>query len=154
MKGDKEVIEFLNKILANELVSIHQYYLHAKIYKDMGFQKLHDKVHAESIEEMKHADIILERILFLDGLPDMRFPEKLSIAKSVESMLKSDLKLEYDAMNTLRPAVIYCENSKDFGTRDLVAEILKNEEEHIDWLETQIKLIHSTGEENYLQLQV
>lgn len=154
MKGDPKVIEFLNKALANELVAINQYFLHAKMYKDWGFDALGDYEYHESIDEMKHADKLTERILFLEGLPNLQDLGRLYIGEHTLEMLQCDLKLEHQAIPLLREAVAYCESVKDYVSRDLFSEILDNEEEHVDWLETQLSLIDTIGIENYLQLQV
>ncbi|MGS2717263.1 bacterioferritin [Eionea flava] len=154
MKGDPKVIEFLNKALGNELVAINQYFLHAKMYKDWGFDVLGDYEYHESIDEMKHADKLTERILFLEGLPNLQDLGRLYIGEHTLEMLQCDLKLEHQAIPLLREAVAYSESIKDYVSRDLFSEILDNEEEHVDWLETQLNLIETIGIENYLQLQV
>lgn len=154
MKGDSKVIEFLNKALANELVAINQYFLHAKMYQDWGFKKLGDYEYHESIDEMKHANILTERILFLEGLPNLQDLGKLYIGENTKEMLECDLKLEHQAIPLLREAVEYCDSIKDYVSRDLFSGILDNEEEHVDWLETQLGLIEKIGLQNYLQLQV
>ncbi len=154
MKGDSKVIEFLNKALANELIAINQYFLHAKMYQDWGFKKLGDYEYHESIDEMKHANILTERILFLEGLPNLQDLGKLYIGENTKEMLECDLKLEHQAIPLLREAVEYCDSIKDYVSRDLFNEILDNEEEHVDWLETQLGLIEKIGLQNYLQLQV
>jgi bacterioferritin len=154
MKGDKKVIQLLNKALYNELTAINQYFMHAKMLEDMGFEKLAAKEREESIDEMKHADILMERILFLEGLPNLQDLGKLRIGESVEEMLKCDLAMELDAIPDLRDGVEYCESVRDYVSRDLFQEILDSEEEHVDWLETQISLIEKVGEQNYLQSQL
>jgi len=154
MKGDSKVIEFLNKALANELIAINQYFLHAKMYQDWGFKKLGDYEYHESIDEMKHANILTERILFLEGLPNLQDLGKLYIGENTKEMLECDLKLEHQAIPLLREAVEYCDSIKDYVSRDLFSGILDNEEEHVDWLETQLGLIEKIGLQNYLQLQV
>ena len=151
MKGDSKVIEFLNKTLGNELIAINQYFLHSRIYKDWGLKKLADHEYEESIDEMKHADSLIERILFLEGLPNMQNLGKLLIGENTEEMLQCDLKLEIIAVKDLREAVIYCESVNDFVSRDLFESILEAEEEHIDWLETQLGLIEKVGIQNYQQ---
>lgn len=154
MKGDKKVIQLLNKALYNELTAINQYFMHAKILEDMGFEKLAAKEREESIDEMKHADILMERILFLEGLPNLQDLGKLRIGENVEEMLRCDLAMELDAIPDLRDGVEYCESVRDYVSRDLFQEILDSEEEHVDWLETQIGLIEQVGEQNYLQSQI
>ena len=151
MQGDSTVIEHLNRILRNELTAINQYFLHSRIYKDWGLLKLAEHEHEESIDEMKHADSLIERTLFLEGLPNMQDMGKLRIGEDVEEMLQCDLDLELDAIPDLKAAITYCESRKDFVSRDLFDEILKSEEEHVDWLETQLGLIEKMGVENYLQ---
>ena len=154
MKGDTRVIEFLNKVLRNELSAINQYFLHSRMYKDMGLKDLAEHEHEESIDEMKHADQLIERILFLEGLPNMQDIGKLMIGEHPKEMLECDLKLELDALPDLKDAVEYCESCSDFVSRDLFSSILDSEEEHVDWLETQLGLIDKVGIENYLQAQM
>jgi bacterioferritin len=151
MKGDSKVIEFLNITLGNELIAINQYFLHSRMYKDWGLKALADHEYEESIDEMKHADSLIERILFLEGLPNMQNLGKLLIGENTEEMLQCDLKLEIIAVKDLREAVIYCESVNDFVSRDLFESILAAEEEHIDWLETQLGLIEKVGIQNYQQ---
>ncbi len=154
MKGDTKVIEFLNKALTNELTAVNQYFLHARMYKNWGFSKLNEKEYHESIDEMKHADQLIERILFLEGLPNLQNLGKLRIGENPEEMLKCDLKLELEAIPPLREAIAYCEQIKDYISREVFQHILENEEEHVDWLETQFELINKIGLQNYLQSQM
>lgn len=154
MKGDAKVIEFLNKILANELVAINQYFLHSRMYKDWGLKELAEHEYEESIDEMKHADKLIERILFLEGLPNLQSLGKLLVGEHTKEMLECDLKLELNGLPDLRDAIAYCESVRDYVSRDLFKDILDNEEEHVDWLETQLGLIEKVGLENYLQSQM
>lgn len=154
MKGDAKVIDYLNKALTNELTAINQYFLHARMFKNWGFHKLNEKEYHESIDEMKHADLLIERILFLEGLPNLQNLDKLMIGEHPQEMLECDLKLEMIAIPLLREAIAYCETVNDFVSRELFEHILENEEEHVDWLETQFELIGRVGIENYLQSQM
>ena len=154
MKGDATVIEHLNKVLKNELTAINQYFLHSRMYKDWGLAKLGDYEHGESVDEMKHADEIIERVLFLEGLPNLQDLGKLRIGENVQEMLQCDLDLELDAIPDLRAGIAYCESHKDYVSRDLFDAILTSEEEHVDWLETQLDLIGKVGLENYCQSQM
>ena len=154
MKGDAKVIEFLNKVLYNELTAINQYFLHAKMLKNWGLEELAEHEHHESIDEMKHADRLSERILFLDGLPNFQALGKLRIGESPVEILRCDLSLEMDGLQVLRDAVVHCEGVNDFTSRKLFADILDSEEEHIDWLETQLSLVERLGEQNYLAQQL
>jgi len=151
MKGDPKVIEHLNRVLRNELTAINQYFLHSRMFKDWGLGALADHEFHESVDEMKHADALIERILFLEGLPNMQDVGKLRIGEHTREMLECDLALEMDAIPDLREAVAYCESCKDYVSRDLFDRILDSEEEHVDWLETQIDLIDRVGIENYQQ---
>lgn len=154
MKGDIKVIELLNKVLGNELIAINQYFLHAKMYKDWGMTNLAEHEYHESIDEMKHADMLVDRILFLEGLPNLQDLGALRIGEHTKEMLECDLALENDAVPDLRTGIIYSEQIGDFISRDLFKSILHSEEEHIDWLETQLGLIDKVGIENYIQAQI
>ena len=149
-----EIIDYLNKVLKNELTAINQYFLHAKILEDRGLKKLAEKEKHESIEEMEHADWLMERILFLEGLPNLQDLDRIMIGEDVEEMLDCDLRQEMIAVPLLREAIAFCESHNDYVSRDLLNKILTSEEEHIDWLEIQLKLINDTGLQNYLQSQM
>jgi len=151
MKGEARVIEFLNRVLRNELTAINQYFLHSRMYRDMGLKELAEHEHDESIDEMKHADVLIVRILFLEGMPNVQDIGKLLIGEHPREMLECDLKLEMDALPALREAIDFCESCRDFVSRELFRGILDSEEEHVDWLETQLGLIDKVGIENYLQ---
>ncbi|MFC4254507.1 bacterioferritin [Altererythrobacter xixiisoli] len=152
MKGDEKVIEFLNKALTNELTAINQYWLHYRTLNHWGVTKLAEYERHESIDEMKHADVLAERILFLDGLPNFQALHKLKVGETVEEILKADLALEYEAVPLLRDAIAYAESVRDFVSREIFERILESEEEHIDFLETQFDMIERMGLQNYVQL--
>ena len=153
MKGDAKVIEYLNQVLLNELTAVNQYWLHYRLLNHWGVKKLAEFERHESIDEMKHADRLADRILFLDGLPNFQAIGRLKIGESVEEILRADLALEMEAIVLLKDAIAHAETVRDFTSRDLFAEILANEEEHVDTLETQFEMIARMGLENYVQLQ-
>lgn len=152
MKGDAKVIEFLNKVLQNELTAVNQYWLHFRLLDNWGVQRLAKHSRHESIDEMKHADMLAERILFLEGLPNFQSMGRLRIGENVEEILKADLALEEDAIPVLREAIAHCESVRDFVSRDLFANILESEEGHVDFLETQFEQIARMGLPNYIQM--
>ncbi len=154
MKGDTSVIDYLNKVLKGELTAINQYFLHARIFKNWGFHALDEHEYHESIDEMKHADRLVERILFLEGLPNLQYLGALRIGQTTEEILQADLALENEAIPVLREAIAHCEKLGDYITRELLEDILENEEEHVDWLETQLSLIETLGLATYLQGKV
>ena len=151
MKGDEKVIGYLNKALKNELTAVNQYFLHARMYENWGLAELNEHEYQESIDEMKHADALIRRILFLEGLPNLQDIGKLRIGEDPREMLKCDLDLEMEALPLLREAIAHCESCGDYVSRGLFSSILDSEEEHVDWLETQLELIEKVGLENYLQ---
>lgn len=151
MQGDKKVIEYLNQQLTYELTAINQYFMHAKMQQNWGFKKLAEKIRAESIEEMKHAEHLMDRILFLEGIPNLQDLNKLNIGENVEEQLKLDLALEMQAAPPLREALQYCRNLGDDVSKALFQKLLEDTEEHIDWIETQLELIQKVSIQNYLQ---
>ena len=153
MKGHAKTIEYLNAVLKNELTAINQYFLHARMLKNWGMTRIADYEYHESIDEMKHADTLTERILFLDGLPNFQALGKLLIGENVVEIIECDLKMEQQAVPVLRDAIQHCEEVRDYVSREVFERILENEEEHIDWLETQLDLIKNMGLENYVQFQ-
>ncbi len=152
MKGDPKVIDYLNEVLKGELTAINQYWLHYRLFDHWGVKKLAEFERHESIDEMKHADWLAERILFLDGLPNFQLLGRLRIGETVEEALKADLELEYEAVALLKDAIEHCEKVRDYGSRDLFQRILDSEEEHVDTLETQFEMIERMGIQNYIQL--
>ena len=154
MKGDAKVIELLNKALYNELTAINQYFLHARMFESWGYRTLGKVVYEESIGEMKHADKLIKRVLFLEGLPNFQALGKLRVGETPREILECDLSLELDGLPLLREAITYCDGIKDYTSGRLFKDILDSEEEHIDWLETQLSLIERIGEQNYLAQQL
>lgn len=151
MKGNSQVIEYLNKILKNELTAINQYFLHSRIFGDWGLGNLEKHEYDESIDEMKHADRVIKRILFLEGLPNLQELGRLRIGENTREIFQGDLELEFEALKDLREGIACCEKAQDYETRNLMREILTEEEDHVDWLETNISLLDKVGEQNYLQ---
>jgi bacterioferritin len=154
MKGNSQILDVLNDVLTAELTAINQYFLHAKMLKNWGFNRLANAVKKESIDEMKHADDLIERILFLDGLPNLQRLGKLSIGESVKEQLKNDLAMEYDAVKRFNDGIKLCRDLGDNGTEDMLKKMLVSEEEHVDWLETQLGLLEQLGESAYLAEQM
>ncbi|EQA44691.1 bacterioferritin [Leptospira broomii serovar Hurstbridge str. 5399] len=154
MKGNQEVLEILAEVLSAELTAINQYFIHAKMNKNWGYDKLADYMKKESIEEMHHADQVIERILFLDGVPDLQRYLKINVGKDIENILKNDLDVEYSAVERLNRGIEISTRNKDNGTRELLEKILVSEEEHIDWLEAQLEIIKTIGVQNYLAQQL
>ena len=151
MKGDPQVVDYLNRVLKGELTAINQYFLHARMFRNWGLHKLGEYEYKESIDEMKHADRLIERVLFLDGLPNLQELGKLYIGEDVREALSCDLRLEYEALALLREAVGHCERINDYATRELLVEILESEEEHVDFIEQQLGLIDRIGIQNFQQ---
>jgi bacterioferritin len=154
MKGDPKVVDLLNEILTAELTAISQYFLHAKMCQNWGYKRLHEYIRKESIDEMKHADELIERILYLEGLPNLQRLGKLAIGQTVLEMLKNDLVVEHEAIPRLNLAIKACRDIGDNGTEDLLTKILRAEEEHTDWLESQLDLVKQVGEAHYLAQQI
>ncbi len=154
MRGDERAISFLNQVLKNELTSINQYFLHARMLSNWGLNRLNEHEYKESLDEMRHADELIQRILFLEGLPNLQDLGKLQIGEDVPEILRNDLDLELAARQTLQEGIAYCESIGDYVSRELLDKILGHEEEHIDWLETQLELIDRIGLERYLQSQM
>ncbi len=154
MKGDPKVVTWLNRILRNELTAINQYFLHSRMFRNEGYEALAKREYDESIDEMKHADRLIERILFLEGLPNLQQLDRLRIGETVPERLKGDLELEHEALKDLKEAIAHCEEVRDYVSRELLEDILESEEDHIDWLETQLGLIEEVGLQNYLQKQM
>lgn len=154
MKGDPKVIQALNEILMGELTAINQYFLHARMCKDWGYERIAEVIYKESIDEMKHAQDIVDRVLFLDGLPNLQKLGTLNIGETVPEQLKADLSTEYEAIPRLKQAIKLCSDVGDHGTRELLEHILVDEEKHVDWLESQLGIIKDIGVENYLGEQI
>lgn len=151
MQGDKKVIQFLNTCLGNELIAINQYFLHARMFKNWGLEELNEHEYKKSIKDMKQADRLIERILFLEGIPNLQKLGKIMIGEDTKEMLSCDLKLEQSSIKDLKEAIVYCESVSDYVSRDILHKILADEEEYLDWLETQLSLIEQITIENYMQ---
>jgi bacterioferritin len=154
MKGNEEVLDLLNQLLTNELTAINQYFIHAKMCENWGYERLAHKLRDESIDEMKHADLVISRILFLEGVPNLQRLNKLRVGETVKEQFESDLQLEYSAITFLNQCIVAARNANDNATEDLMTKILVSEEEHTDWIETQLELIRQVGEQNYLSQQI
>jgi len=154
MKGNEEVLQLLNQLLTNELTAINQYFIHAKMCENWGYDRLAAKVREESIDEMRHADLVISRILFLDGVPNLQRYHKLHVGETVKEQLEADLQVEYSAIAFLNQGIEACRKAGDNATEDLMTKILVGEEQHTDWLETQLELIRQVGEQNYLSQQI
>jgi bacterioferritin len=154
MKGDEKVVELLNELLTNELTAINQYFIHAKMCENWGYERLAHKLRDESIDEMKHADIVISRILFLEGIPNLQRYHKLRVGETVKEQLESDLQVEYSAIAFLNQGIVAARNANDTASEELMRNILVSEEEHTDWIETQLELIRQVGEQNYLAQQI
>lgn len=154
MKGDPQIIALLNDVLTAELTAINQYFLHARLCHHWGFERLYEKIRAESIEEMKHADVLIERILYLDGLPNLQRYAKVNVGQSVPEMFQLDLAVEYDALKRFNAGIEAAQKASDNGTREILETMLREEEAHVDWLETQQEAMKQTGLENYLAEQL
>jgi bacterioferritin len=154
MQGDKKVVQLLNAQLTRELTAVNQYFLHARMYRQWGLKRLGEVEYRESIEEMKHADKLVERILMLDGLPNLQDLGKLSIGENAPEMLRADLEVERGSQTALKDGIAYCEGAKDYVSREILEDILEDTEEHIDWIETQLALVEQVGLQNYLQSQM
>ena len=154
MKGNEEVRQLLNQLLTGELTAINQYFIHAKMCENWGYERLAHKLREESIDEMKHADLVISRILFLEGVPNLQRYHKLRVGETVKEQLESDLQVEYTAISFLNQGIVAARNANDNATEDMMTRILVSEEEHTDWIETQLELIRQVGEQNYLAQQI
>ncbi len=154
MKGNEEVLNLLNQLLTNELTAINQYFIHAKMCENWGYERLAHKIREESIDEMRHADQVISRILFLEGVPNLQRYHKLQVGETVKEQLECDLKLEYSAITFLNQGIVAARSAGDLASEDLMMKILVSEQEHTDWIETQLELIRQVGEQNYLAQQM